>query len=284
MTFRGKTAVVTGAGSGIGAALCHELARQGAFVVGADLDTARVTEVCTAIRIAGGTARHVTVDVTSPTAVEELARDAADIDLWINNAGIAVGGATESLELSDWRRVLDVNLAGVIHGVHAVYPRMLARGTGHIVNVASVAGLAPYPLALPYTTSKHAVVGLSQALRAEAALHGVRVSVACPGMIKTPIWERSTVRGTLADGRLTLLQRIANTMTAERCATVIVRGIAANRGIIPVTLEAHVAWRLARLSPALAAAISQRLAAYAHRLSSGNSPRVGKLAHVRARF
>jgi NADP-dependent 3-hydroxy acid dehydrogenase YdfG len=99
----------------------------------------------------------------------------------INNAGIAVGGATDALELADWRRVLDVNLAGVIHGVHAVYPRMVRRRAGHIVNLASVAGLAPYPLALPYTTSKHAVVGLSQALRAEAARHGVRVSVACPG-------------------------------------------------------------------------------------------------------
>jgi NADP-dependent 3-hydroxy acid dehydrogenase YdfG len=264
-------AVVTGAGSGIGAALCRELARGGGVVVGADIDAARVSELCTAIRIAGGRAEHAVVDVTSAGAVEQLAADTAArhhrIDLWINNAGIAIGGATEVLRLDDWRRVLDVNLAGVVHGIHAAYPRMLAQRSGHIVNVASVAGLAPYPLALPYTTSKHAVVGLSLALRAEAAAHGVRVSVACPGMIRTPIWERSTVRGELGRGRAQLLGRVTRAMTAERCAALIAHGISRDRAIIPITVEARIAWWLARLSPALAARIGQQIATYARRLS-----------------
>jgi short-subunit dehydrogenase len=137
---------------------------------------------------------------------------------------------------------------------------MVAQRSGHLVNIASVAGLAPYPFALPYATSKHAVVGLSQALRAEAAAHGVRVSVACPGMIRTPIWERSAVRGALAGGRRHLLARVPSMMTAEQCAVAILRGVAANRGIIPVTAEAHIAWRLNRLSPALAAMLSHRIA------------------------
>jgi NAD(P)-dependent dehydrogenase (short-subunit alcohol dehydrogenase family) len=258
--LRGQTAVVTGAGSGIGAALCDELARRGARIVAADLDEAAVAEVCTAIRIRGGAATHAVVDVTSAEAVARLAGSVDAIDLWVNNAGIAIAGETQALGLADWERVLATNLTGVIHGVHAAYPRMVARRAGHIVNLASVAGLAPYPFALPYVTSKHAVVGLSLALRAEAAVHGVRVSAACPGMIRTPIWERSAVSGELAGGRRFLLARLQTMMTAEQCAAAIVRGVLANRAIIPVTAEAHVAWRLSRLSPALAAWVSHGLA------------------------
>ena len=121
---------------------------------------------------------------------------------------------------------------------------------------------------LPYATSKHAVVGLSQSLRAEARTHGVRVSVACPGMIKTPIWERSEVRGALAQGRGKLLDRISGAMTADDCARAIVRGIEANRGVIPVTAEARIAWLLARVSPELATHVSSGLARIARRLAT----------------
>jgi short-subunit dehydrogenase len=236
----------------------------------ADLDHVAATMTASEIERAGGAAIGVRCDVSRADDVEALAARASEqgpIDLWINNAGIAIGGATDQLSLADWKRVFDVNLAGVVHGVHAVYPRMIARRHGHIVNIASVAGLAPYPLALPYTTSKHAVVGLSQALRAEARAHGVKVSVACPGMIKTPIWERSEVRGTLANGRGKLLERIAGAMTAEECARQIVKGIDANRGVIPVTIEARAAWWLTRLSPALATSVSSGVARFAGRLS-----------------
>lgn len=269
MTFRGRLAVITGAASGIGAALCSELARRGARVIAADIDDAGAAATCAAIRIVGGDASHVRLDVTSADEVEQLAAsvDEAGLALWINNAGVAIGGATDELALADWKRVLDVNLIGVIHGVHAVYPRMVRRRAGHIVNIASVAGLAPYPFALPYTTSKHAVVGLSQALRAEARSHGVRVSVACPGVIRTPIWERSEVRGALGTGRDHLLRRLPSAMSPERCARAIVRGVAADRGVIPVTVEAHVAWWLNRFSPALAATVGHQLAGVARRLA-----------------
>jgi short-subunit dehydrogenase len=231
-----------------------------------------VTPLCgDELGASNGKATPMRVDVTDASAVEHLAAETwkkhGHVDLWINNAGIAIGGATDALSLADWRRVIDVNLSGVIHGVHAIYPRMVARRAGHIVNIASVAGLAPYPLALPYTTSKHAVVGLSQALRAEARAHGVRVSVACPGMIKTPIWERSEVRGELARGREKMLERIAGAMTAEECAAAILDGVEANRGVIPVTVEARVAWLLNRVSPALATRLSSRLAGFARRLT-----------------
>ena len=267
MTFRDRVAVVTGAGSGIGAALSVELARRGAHVVVSDLDEAAAATTARAIRGLGRNATHARLDVTNADAVERLAAETTTrhgrIDLWINNAGIAIGGATEDLALSDWRRVLDVNLAGVVNGVHAIYPRMVQRGSGHIVNIASAAGLAPYPFALPYVTSKRAVVGLSQALRAEARGHGVRVSVACPGMVVTPIWERSEVRGSLADSREQLLSRFGPRMSAEHCARAILRGVDANRGVIPVTVEAHLAWYLERLSPALATWVSHSVATVA---------------------
>jgi NAD(P)-dependent dehydrogenase (short-subunit alcohol dehydrogenase family) len=275
MTFRDRVAVVTGAGSGIGAALAVELARRGAHVVVSDLDEASAATTARTIRGLGRNATHARLDVTNADAVERLAAETTTrhgrIDLWINNAGIAVGGATEDLTLADWRGVLDVNLAGVINGVHAIYPRMVQRGSGHILNIASVAGLAPYPLALPYVTSKRAVVGLSLALRAEARGHGVRVSVACPGMIVTPIWQRSEVRGALADSRDQLLSRFGPRMTAERCAARILRGVTANRGVIPVTVEAHLAWYLERLSPALATWVSHRIATVARSLGKRRS-------------
>ncbi|MBA3503802.1 MAG: SDR family oxidoreductase, partial [Deltaproteobacteria bacterium] len=174
-----QTAVITGAGSGIGAALALTLARRGMRIVCADIDERAAAAVAREIRMLGREATSARADVTIAADLDALATD--DVDLWINNAGIAIGGATHELGLDDWRRVVDVNLLGVVHGVHAIYPRMVRRRRGHIVNIASVAGLAPYPLALPYTTTKHAVVGLSLALRAEARAHGVRVGVACPG-------------------------------------------------------------------------------------------------------
>jgi len=268
------TAVITGAGSGIGAALCRVLADRSVRVIAADLDEA--SALATAASIDRAIAMRC--DVTNADDVERLAEVAwreGGVDLWINNAGIAIGGATDALSLADWRRVLDVNLAGVVHGVHAIYPRMIARRNGHIVNIASVAGLAPYPFALPYTTSKHAVVGLSQALRAEARGHGVRVSVACPGRIETPIWQRSEVRGELgkmrkrfaAKARPRIVDRITGAMPVDECAEAILRGIEANRGIITVTREARFAWLLDRVSPELAVRTSAGLARIVRRFA-----------------
>jgi short-subunit dehydrogenase len=256
-----QTAVITGAGSGIGAALALDLARRGIRVVCADVDEQAAAGIAREIRVLGREATSVRADVTVAGDLDALANE--DVDIWINNAGIAVGGATHELGLADWRRVVEVNLMGVIHGVHAIYPHMRRRGSGQIINMASVAGLAPYPLALPYTTTKHAVVGMSLALRAEARAHGVRVSVACPGRIDTPIWQRSEVRGALGVAREKLLARMPKPASAASCAKTIADGMARDRAVIPVTFEAHAAWWLARMSPWIANKLAQRLAVYA---------------------
>ena len=105
-----------------------------------------------------------------------------------------MGGSTHELDSSHWDRIIDINIKGVVNGVLTAYPLMVAQGDGHIVNTASGAGLAPAVLTVAYTTTKHAVVGLSTALRPEAALHGVRVSVLCPGAVDTPILDKARRR------------------------------------------------------------------------------------------
>ena len=191
-----RIAIVTGGGSGIGAALGQALVRRGAAVVLADIDEEAVTKHAELLSRDGpGTADSAVVDVRDADAVTRLIHDTdrahGRLDLLVNNAGIAVGGEPEELLLAHWERTLDVNLRGVIHGCHAAYPVMKEQGGGHIVNVASLAGLMPGSgLIAPYTTSKYAVVGLSLALRAAGADAGVRVSAVCPGWIDTPIIDK----------------------------------------------------------------------------------------------
>jgi NAD(P)-dependent dehydrogenase (short-subunit alcohol dehydrogenase family) len=177
-TYRDAVAVVTGGASGIGLALAEELSRRGAEVVVTDLQAELAEEVAAGIRARGGKATADFLDVTDFAAVQRLVEATAEargrIDYLFNNAGIAVLGEVAHYQIEDWTRVLDVNLRGVVHGVQAVYPILLRQGFGHIVNTASIAGLLPLGGLLSYSTSKHAVVGLSTSLRIEAAAAGVR--------------------------------------------------------------------------------------------------------------
>ena len=161
--FAGKTAFVTGGASGIGRALTVELLAAGARVTIADI--AGAPEAARALGC-----QAVALDVTDAEAVTRAVRAFVSahgrLDYLFNNAGVAVVGETKSMSGADWRRVLDVNVSGVVHGVHAAYPILIQQGSGHIVNTASAAGLLPIPGAVAYATSKHAVVGLSTSLRA----------------------------------------------------------------------------------------------------------------------
>ena len=184
--MKGATAIVTGGGSGIGRALSLELAKRGAIVHVTDVNGASAEETAKQI---GGSAKHAALDVRDGAAVQRFCDAVGRVDYMFNNAGIAVGGEVQDLSLAHWDRIIDINIRGVVHGIHAVYPGMIARGSGHIINTASLAGLLPTPLGTPYGMTKHAVVGLSVSLRAEAAAYGVRVSALCPGVIETPILD-----------------------------------------------------------------------------------------------
>ena len=192
-TYEGSVAIVTGAASGIGKAIALELARRGCEVMIADIDVAESDAVVAAIHVSGGRASASALDVADHSAVKALVdRTMADngrLDYLFNNAGIGVTGDAAEYTLESWRRIVEVNFMGVVHGVHAAYPTMIQQGFGHIVNIASTAGLLPSPSLVSYSATKHAVVGLSRALRAEAHSRGVRVSVVCPGVIRTPILQ-----------------------------------------------------------------------------------------------
>jgi NAD(P)-dependent dehydrogenase (short-subunit alcohol dehydrogenase family) len=189
-----KVMVVTGAGSGIGRALVLHAASRGMRVVLADIDAGRLAEALAQVRGRGVEALAVEVDVGSAQSVEDLAARAYEafgaVHVLVNNAGIASAGAAWTLPLETWKKVLDINLYGVIHGVHSFLPRMLAGGEpGHVVNVASAAGLITVPGFAAYSASKFGVVGLSEALHHDLTVRrsSVRASVLCPSWVQTRI-------------------------------------------------------------------------------------------------
>ncbi|HXX91049.1 MAG TPA: SDR family oxidoreductase [Acidimicrobiales bacterium] len=260
--FTGKVAVVTGGASGIGRAIGTALARRGASVVLADVD--EVAAKAAAEEIGAGPPGRVAaagLDVRDAeafaTLVGRVAEEHGHLDLLFNNAGIGIGGEVAELTLGHWDRVIDINLRGVVHGVVAAYPLMIRQGHGHIVNTASIAGLFPSPLLTPYAATKHAVVGLSTSLRGEAANHGVRVSVVCPGIIDTPIWERlvpedlpdvPSARIGFERVRHTVLRRA---YPPDALAEDVLAGVARNRPIIVAPAHARLMWRIYRAAPRL---------------------------------
>ena len=251
-SFGGRVAIVTGGASGIGAALVRALAARGATVVIADIDEAGGKAVADEVRQASAAVLDVRDAQAVADLVAQVVAERGRLDLMFNNAGIAIGGMVEELALDHWDRVIDVNLRGVVHGVHAAYPVMLKQGHGHIVNTASLAGLVPGPMLAPYAAAKHAVVGLSLSLRAEAAARGVRVSAVCPGFVDTPLLSRvnpdlpQTETGANAAG----LARLAGKLyQAEPLAQDVLRGIARNRAVIVAPASARLAWRMTRYAP-----------------------------------
>jgi NAD(P)-dependent dehydrogenase (short-subunit alcohol dehydrogenase family) len=249
-----KVAIVTGGGSGIGEAVSRELARRGARVVVADIKGNDARRVAAAIADSGGRATASNVDVSKEQDIRSLVEDTASnygrLDYQFNNAGIAIGGDARDLTPSQWRKVLDVNLYGVLYGTLAAYPIMVEQGFGHIVNTSSGAGLVPTPLNAPYCTAKYAVVGLSLSLRLEGADLGVKVSVVCPGYVRTPIFDTAVVVGMPRElvnrppGRIKM-------MDAAEAAQVILGGVARNQAVIAFPRYIRWAWRAACLFPRL---------------------------------
>lgn len=265
MSYAGKTAIVTGGASGIGRALSEELARRGATVVVADRQTELAEEVAAGIVASAGRnrARAASLDVRDAeafeTVVRRVAQDEGRLDLLFNNAGIAVGGELHHHRLADWTDVCDVNIRGVVHGIQAAYPVMIAQGGGHIVNTASVAGLVPFGGLGAYNATKHAVVGLSKTLRIEGRAHRVACSVLCPGVIDTPIVRGGRFgryRG-ITDEVLDKVLRITGAMPAPDLAREALDAVARNEAIIVRPRRWKLFWWLDRLAPAASIALGQ---------------------------
>jgi NAD(P)-dependent dehydrogenase (short-subunit alcohol dehydrogenase family) len=264
-----NVAIVTGAASGIGRALATALLRRGDTVVLADVDAAGLADSIQAAG-AGDRASSAILDVRDWDAVSALVEATVEragrLDMMFNNAGIGVGGELDELTVDHWNRIIDINLMGVIHGVQAAYPVMVRQGHGHIVNTASLSGLNPAPLLVPYSTTKHGVVGLSLSLRAEAAAHGVGVTVVCPGPTDTPFLDkggpadlpRSRLRRHL-DVR-TLTESSGEIYSAEQLAADVLQAVADNKARVVAPRSARIAWRVNRYWPWLVNRLSQQAA------------------------
>ncbi len=201
MKLGNKTrAVITGAGSGLGRAFAEELASRGAKLLLSDINATGLEETASRARALGaGDVLTQTTDVRKADEVERLAALADDrwggSDLVINNAGVAVGGPVGEVPLEDWRWVVDINLWGVIYGCHAFVPRFRKQRSGHVLNVASAAGLISTPNLAPYNVTKAGVVALSESLWAELSATGVGVTVLCPTFFKTNIAKAGRTSG-----------------------------------------------------------------------------------------
>ncbi|HEY0252530.1 MAG TPA: SDR family NAD(P)-dependent oxidoreductase [Kofleriaceae bacterium] len=245
-----ERAVVTGAGSGLGAALCDVLAARGAQVIAADIDLASAQ--ATADRC-GSKVHAVQCDVTELAAVERLAAETerliGGVDFVVNNAGVAVVGQIGEVPIADWRWVIDVNIWGVIHGCHVFAPRMRAQKRGNILNVASAAGLIAMPTMAPYNMTKAAVVALSETLYADLASDGVGVSVLCPSFFPTNLTRspRTSTDQKLHQAAMRLVAK--GGWTADGVARAAITAVEGGALHIAPQFDVGVAWRLKRLAP-----------------------------------
>ncbi|MBC2902860.1 SDR family oxidoreductase [Streptomyces cupreus] len=258
--FGGQLVLITGAGSGIGRATAYAFAEAGARVVAVDRDGEAAARTAEMSRLIGAPdAWAETVDVSDEQAMEKLAEKVATeygvVDVLVNNAGIGLSGSFLDTTSDDWRTVLDVNLWGVIHGCRLFGRQMADRGQGgHIVNTASAAAYQPSRALPAYSTTKAAVLMLSECLRAELADDRIGVTAICPGFVNTNITSTARFTGVDAEEEARRQKRSARlygmrNYPPEKVAEAILRGIVNNEAVVPVTPEARGAHLLSRFAP-----------------------------------
>lgn len=259
--YRDKVALVTGGASGIGRSLCISLGAGGAKVIVADIDHEGAEKTALAISGTCGRAKSVLLDVSRAEAVQRVLEQVVDefghIDYLFNNAGIGIAGEMQDIDLAQWRRIVEINLLGVAYGSNLAYSIMRRQGSGHIINLSSLAGLIGYPTATPYAATKSAIVGLSLSLREEGADAGVKISVACPGFVQTDFFDSATL---LHAKKEDVLQQIPfSMMSADGAAQAILRGVELNRGIIIFPFYARLLWWLYRIHPRLIRPVARKI-------------------------
>ncbi|QIS04107.1 SDR family NAD(P)-dependent oxidoreductase [Nocardia brasiliensis] len=253
-------AVVTGAASGIGRATTLRFAERGATVLVADIDELGAKETVTLVRAAGGRAEFYPLDVADPAALEAFAAQVAQEhgvpDVVVNNAGILISGGFLEQTEDDWRRMIAINMMGPLLGSRLFVRQMVEAGKrGAIVNICSVGSFLPTSLAPSYVTAKAGAWQGTQALRAEFAGHGIRVSAVCPGLIATELSARGTRAGADAEASADWRAKLARGQAVfgrspDRVAAAVERAVRWNLATVPVGIEAWAGWYLARLSPA----------------------------------
>jgi NAD(P)-dependent dehydrogenase (short-subunit alcohol dehydrogenase family) len=259
--FAGKLVLVTGAGSGIGRSTALAFAAEGADVLAADIDAGTAAATAHAARGLGAEAHHHQVDVADPAALRKLAASVIAEhgvpDVVVANAGIGMSGGFLDTGEDDWRRVVDVNLLGVVYTLRAFASHLVERGRGgQLVVTASAAAFTPWPSLTAYAATKAAVLSLAQSMRTELAPHGIGVTAVCPGLIATNIisttrfagQDDATERRMRAETDAVFRRR---NYGPDRVAKAILKAVIENRAVVPVTPEAYLAAAGNRMSPAL---------------------------------
>jgi short-subunit dehydrogenase len=259
---RGKLALVTGAGAGIGRATAVELARRGARkVVLADRDLAAAGEAAGAVRAACAEAAVYRVDVSDEAAMNDLAAQVRNehgvVDILVNNAGIGMAGRFLETSSANWENIMGVNVGGVISGSRAFGAQMVERGEGGtIINVASAAAYLPSKSMVAYSTTKAAVLALSESLRADFADEGISVTAVCPGFVNTDIAKNTIYAGMSAQqqerarGKADAAYRRRN-FTPEATAKAIVKAIKTGPAVVPIAAESRIGYAMRRISPGM---------------------------------
>ena len=248
--YLNKTALVTGGGSGMGRGLCHKLAECGAIVFCTDINLANAEE--TVKLIGNDTAVARKLDVTQiedfDAVVGEMVTTHGRIDLIFNNAGMGISGELRDISISQWKKVMDVNFYGVLHGSHTAYQQMLKQGSGQIVNTSSLAGLlGMIPLIGPYSASKHAVLNYTRVLRNEAKAFNIKANTVCPGYIDTPIIDALPAINAKPGWNREAIKQFEPGLSIEKAADNILKGAAANKEVILFPRVARLILQFSRL-------------------------------------
>ena len=253
-SLKNKIAVVTGAASGIGQATALEFADKGADLVVTDINEEGLVGTVSAIEGKGRKAMALGVDVSKPDQVEGMVNKTVEtfgrIDIMMNNAGVGLSGEMRHLSLKDWEWIVGINLWGPIYGIHFALPHMLKQRSGHIVNVASSAGLIASPGMSAYTTTKFGIVGLSEVLKNELSRFGIGVTVVCPGFVRTNIFDATETRGFKDEAATKDLPSWLG-ISKEACAKDILRAVQKNKFLIIPGPEMKVVYSFKRFAPFL---------------------------------
>lgn len=259
--FAGRTAIVTGAASGIGREIARQLTGRGAIVLATDLPGTGLDAAVEEIAASGGSCTGMPVDVTErdqlASAIDHVVDGLGRLDLMFNNAGVAIFGEYELVSLDEWDRIIDVNLRGVAHGSTLAYQQMATQGHGHIVTTASSAALVPVPLQAHYCATKWGILGMMRTLQVEAASHGVDVTVFCPAWVESGMFDNHTMHGTLAGidaRRLVPFPPLPTRVAVSR----LLRGVERRKRMVITPFYGRLGWWLERISPTASLALQRQ--------------------------